>query len=36
VAEGARRRHALGYLDPAALDRLEGLEAELAGGDSPA
>jgi hypothetical protein len=30
LALGARRRHALGYLDPAALDRLESLEAELA------
>jgi hypothetical protein len=29
VADGARRRHALGYLDPAVLDRLEGLEDEL-------
>jgi hypothetical protein len=29
VSAGARRRHALGYLDAGALDRLEGLEAEL-------
>jgi hypothetical protein len=29
VERGARRRHALGYLDEAALERLEELEAEL-------
>jgi hypothetical protein len=29
VSSGARRRHALGYLEPAVLDRLEALEAEL-------
>ena len=29
VEHGARHRHALGYLDEAALARLEELEAEL-------
>jgi hypothetical protein len=30
VEKGARRRHARGYLDEAALDRLEALESDLA------
>ena len=34
VERDARHRHALGYLDQAALERLEELEAEL-GGRSP-
>jgi hypothetical protein len=29
VQKDARRRHALGYLDEAALDRLEALESDL-------
>jgi len=32
VSSAARRRHALGYLEPDALDRLEALEAALDAG----
>jgi len=31
VSGAARRRHALGYLEPGALERLERLESELSG-----
>jgi hypothetical protein len=36
VSGDARRRHALGYLDPATVQQLEGLEAELRGDDAAA
>ncbi|MGN6378399.1 MAG: hypothetical protein ACTHNU_05565 [Gaiellales bacterium] len=34
ISGGARRRHALGYLDPAAVERLEALESQLGGESS--